>query len=320
MRSAATLAVTRWEDVAVVEHSAPALRVPPTRDVALIVIGLAGVSLSGPLMAATAAPALAIAFWRNTLGAAVSGGLVAARERSGLRSLTARQWRTATLAGLFLALHFGTWVPSLTMTSVATATALVSTQPVFVALIQRARGVTMPRTAWVGIVVSVVAAGLITGADVSLSARAVAGDLLAVLGGLFAAGYVVVGAQARQTISAPVYTTVCYSVCAVALLCSCGLGRQRLVGFPADAWLKIAAVTVVAQLLGHTLFNVVLRTTGATVISLALLWETPGAAFVAFVWLHQHPPATAWPGLALLLVALAVVVSARQSDPVEATD
>ena len=120
--------------------------------------------------------------------------------------------------------------------------------------------------------------------------------------------------------SAATYTAVCYSCCAVGLLLACLVGRQPLSGYPADAWLKIAAVTVVAQLLGHTLVNYVLRTTSATVISLALLFETPGAAAVAYLWLHQHPPATAWPGVALLLVALGVVVTARENDPVQAAD
>jgi drug/metabolite transporter (DMT)-like permease len=70
-------------------------------------------------MAATAVPALAIAFWRNALASAVLWPVALLRCRAELRGLERRERRLALLAGLLLALHFGTWVPSLTFTSVA---------------------------------------------------------------------------------------------------------------------------------------------------------------------------------------------------------
>lgn len=299
----------------------PNLALPPPRDALFLVIGLLGVSLSGPLIAATIAPALVIAFWRNALGTGVTAAATLVRNRAELRALTRRELGLSALAGVFLAAHFASWIPSLTMTTVATSTALVATQPVFVAAIAHVQGTFLPRRAWWAIALAVVAAALITGADLSLSGRAVAGDLLAVLGGAFAALYVTTGAKARTTLSAGVYTMLCYGVCSIVLLLGCVIGRQHLVGFSGNAWLKIVAITVVAQLLGHSLFNLVLRSTSPTVISIALLLEVPGAALVAFIWLHQHPPASAWPGLVLLLFALVGVVSARGADlPVEATE
>jgi drug/metabolite transporter (DMT)-like permease len=101
----------------------------------------------------------------------------------------------------------------------------------------------------------------------------------------------------------------------------CVIGGVPLHGYSGNAWLKLALVTGCAQLLGHSLINVVLRSTSPTVVSLALLLEVPGAALVAFVWLHQRPPWTAVPGLVLLLVGLAVVARAREAAlPVEATE
>jgi drug/metabolite transporter (DMT)-like permease len=185
----------------------------------------------------------------------------------------------------------------------------------------RRQGVRLPTLAWVGMVTAVVGVAMITGADVSLSGHAVLGDVLAILGGLFAAAYTVIGGRARGTMSAPVYTGICYCACAVALLVACVVGRQQLVGFSANAWAKIIAVTVSAQLLGHTLFNVVLRTTSAAVVSIALLLETPGAALVAYLWLGQQPPASAWPGIVVLLGSIGVVIAARdRRAPVEAVE
>jgi drug/metabolite transporter (DMT)-like permease len=67
------------------------------------------------------------------------------------------------LAGDLLALHFATWVPSLRYTSVASATAIVATQPVWVALIARAQGHHIPGRAWLGIGVSLFAVVVLTG-------------------------------------------------------------------------------------------------------------------------------------------------------------
>jgi drug/metabolite transporter (DMT)-like permease len=297
------------------------LRVPPAVDGTLLLIAVCGVSFSAPLMAATAAPALAIAFWRNAMGAGITLLVTGRHALAEVRALDRRAVITALAAGVALATHFATWVPSVSMTSVASATALVSTQTIFVALIGGWRGIALPRTAWVGILVATVATALITGADIGHSGRALTGDGLAIIGGLAAGVYVTFGGEARRRMTTGTYTAICYTMCALLLMTVCVIGGVPLHGYSGNAWLKLALVTGCAQLLGHSLINVVLRSTSPTVVSLALLLEVPGAALVAFVWLHQRPPWTAVPGLVLLLVGLAVVARAREAAlPVEATE
>lgn len=298
--------------------SREAMDLPPPRNLLLIAIAVLGVSTSGPLIAATAAPALAIAFWRNVMAVAAIGPVALVRCRAELRALRRGEWALCAGAGLLLAGHFASWVPSVKLTSVASATALVATQPVWAAMLARALGRRVPRIAWAGIALAVVGAALLTGVDLTISARAVAGDLLAVLGGMLAAAYVTAGAASRRTVSTTVYTTVAYSVCAVLLLAACLLGGQRLGGYHAGTWARLVALTVAAQLLGHSLINLVLSSTSATVVSLAILFEVPGAAILAAVFLGQHPAAAAIPGFGLLLAGLAVVVrSGTRGVPVE---
>ncbi|HEX2904786.1 MAG TPA: DMT family transporter [Jatrophihabitans sp.] len=292
------------------------MTLPPPQDAGLLLIALAGISASGPLMAATAAPALAIAFWRNAFGAGFTAALTVVRSRREWAQVGRRGWLLAVLAGIFLALHFGTWVPSVKFTSVASATGLVATQSIFTGLIAAASGRRLPRAAWFGIALAFLGTLFIAGADLHVSVRAVTGDGLATLGGLFAASYVTVGGHARRVLSTAIYTIICYSVCALALLVACLAGGQPLGGYPARAWLYLALVTVAAQLLGHSLINVVLRSASATFVSLAVLLEVPGAAIIAYFWLHQHPPVWAYPGLGLLAVGLVMVVraGARAAD------
>jgi drug/metabolite transporter (DMT)-like permease len=290
---------------------------PSRTDGLLMGVALMAVSTSGPLMAATAAPALAIAFWRNALGGAVILPIALLRARAELRGLDARERGVALLAGLFLALHFATWVPSLSYTSVGSATALVATQPVWAAVISRLQGVDVGRKMWIGIAVAVAGAALLTGVDVHVSGRALLGDLLAAAGGMFAALYMTAGSEVRQSVSTTTYTAICYSAAAVILLVVCLAGRQSLGGYDGETWLRLLAITAGAQLLGHSLFNVVLRTTSPTVVSLTLLLEIPGAALIAAVFLGQRPALLALPAAALLVGGLALVIRAttRRTAP-----
>ena len=97
------------------------------RTLLLLAVGVVAVSLSGPLMAAMVVPPLAIAFWRNAFATVALGpGVVSRREEvSGLRG---RSLGLVVASGAALALHFGTWVTALTLTSVASATAIVGLQ------------------------------------------------------------------------------------------------------------------------------------------------------------------------------------------------
>ena len=287
---------------------ASALGRPPAGDLLLMAVGVLGVSTSGPLIAATAAPALAIAFWRNALSTAVVLPYALVRHRAELRTLRARDLRLTVLAGAALAAHFATWIPSLNYTSVASSTALVVMQAGWAALFSRMLGHHIPGRAWLGMLLAVVGCIVLTGVDFSLSERALFGDLLALLGGVFSGLYVVIGAEVRRTVSTTSYTAVCYGSCALLLLGVCAVAGVRLGGYSATTWWQIVALTVTAQLLGHSVFNRVLRTTSPTVVSTAILFEVPGAAVLAAIWLDQTPPVAAIPALALLLAGVATVI------------
>lgn len=296
------------------------LAMPSSADLLTLVVALLAVSTSGPLIAAAAAvPALAIAFWRNAMASALLLPFVLVRRRAELRALEARERRYALLAGLMLALHFGTWITSISYTSVASATALVATQPVWSALIARASGSYVPRRVWLGISVSLVGAVSLTGADLTVSGKTLLGDGLALVGAVFAAAYVAAGAEVRRTVTTTTYTALCYSTTALLLLVACLVGRQHLSGYDGRDWLKLVGLTIGAQLLGHSLFNAVLRTTSPTVVSLSILFEIPGAAVIAALFVAgQHVSWLAVPAVVLLVAGLAIVISGgRVSVPVE---
>jgi len=287
----------------------------------LLVVGLVGVSMSGPLMAAaTAVPALAMSLWRTGLGAGAMSVLGARTGLVDLLALSRRDLVWCCVSGLTLALHFATWTTSLKYTSVASATAIVCLQVAWVVLIARMSGSTIVRRVWVGLLVALAGVLVVSGVDFSVSTRALTGDALALLGGVFAAGYTVIGSQVRGRVPTTTYTLVCYGTSALSLLVACLVGGVQIWGFDTRSWVLILAVTLAAQILGHTIFNHLLATLSPTLVSMAILLEVPGAALLAAVFLGQAPPVAVYAGLVLICSGLAIVVSgrSREATPLEA--
>ncbi|MEU7109222.1 DMT family transporter [Streptomyces sp. NPDC046215] len=273
-------------------------------------VAIAGVSLSAPLTASIAAPALAIAFWRNAMAVGALTPFALLRHRGELRGLGRRPLLLAVAAGALLAVHFAMWLPSLHMTSVASSTALVTTTPIWTTLLLRLRGHRPPALVWAGTALAVLGVVILTGVDLAVSPRALAGDALALGAGMAAAGYVLLGAEVRRTVGTVAYTYVCYFTTAVLLLVTCLVSGAALGGYSGRTWLALAVLTVTAQLLGHSLINRVVKSLGPSVTSTAILLESPGAALIAALWLGQLPPVAAYPALAVILAGLALVIMA----------
>jgi drug/metabolite transporter (DMT)-like permease len=282
-----------------------------------VAIGVAAVSLSAPVTKVTAAPALALAFWRSAIGAAAAAPYLALRRPAELRAAGPGVRRDAVIAGALLAAHFGTWLPSLKLTSVTASTALVATTPVWTVLAERIRGVPVPRTVLIGVGLALAGVLAITGVDAGRSASALAGDLLALLGGVASAGYVVAGERARRGLSNPAYSVAAFGTCAVLMLPVCLLFGVAIAGYAPRTWVEVAVVAVSAQIIGHGCLNAALPVLGATTLALCLLLEVPGASLVAWAWLGVPPPVGVLPGTVLVLAGLVAVLRAGRRGPGE---
>jgi drug/metabolite transporter (DMT)-like permease len=289
------------------------------RHVALLIVGVAAVSTSAPLIRLADAPPLAVAFYRNLFAAALLLPLAVARHRDELRALGRRRAGALLLAGGFLAVHFAAWIPSVTLTTVAASTVLVTSQPVWAAAGSRLLfGERIPRSAVLGIAVALAGAVLISGADFAVSARAFAGDLLALLGAVTAAGYLLTGRRLRQSLSLAAYTGVVYTVCAALLFLAMLATRTPLSGFEPKVWLLFALMALGPQILGHTVFNYLLRDLDATVVAVAIMGEPVGASLLALALFGEVPPASAVAGGLLVLAGIYVAVTAQARRPVDA--
>ena len=289
------------------------------RLVALLALGVVSVAFSSILIRAAEAPAMSVAFYRNAIAAAILLPIALARHRDELRSLGRRGWAIALLSGSLLAVHFATWIPSLSYTTVAASTVLVTTTPVWVAIIGRAMGETVSRRTVVGIGLALAGAALISGGDYGVSARAALGDLLALGGAVAAAGYLLAGRSLRQTISLTTYTGIAYTTTAAILAVVVSASEARFTGFEPRVWLLFLAMALVPQIGGHTVFNYLLGHVEAGTVAIAVTGEPVVASVLALVFFGEVPGWSAVAGGAVLLGGIWVVISAQaraRSGPV----
>lgn len=271
-------------------------------------LGVAGVSTAAPLIKVIAAPSLVIAFWRLAFASIVTLPFALALHRREIKSMTRRELGLATLAGIFLGAHFAFFISSLGLTSVASAVAIVTMQPIWATLFALVRGERIPALAWAGMAMSFVGVLVLSGVDLSVTSTAVIGNGLALVGGMLAAAHRIVGAQVRRTLSTTAYTSICYPTGAAVSLLVCGASRQPLIGYAGSTWIGFFMLAVLAQLLGHSVFSHVLKATSPTIVSLALMFEVVGASLLAWMLLGEVPPPRAIPAVVLLVAGVMLVV------------
>lgn len=295
----------------------PGARRPPAaqplspRLLGLLALGVVSVAFSSILIRIAEAPALAIALYRNVLAAAVLLPIALLRHRDELRSLSRREWGTALLAGALLAAHFALWIPSLSYTTVAASTVLVTTQPAWVALIGRVLGERVSRRTLLGIGLALGGAVLISGGDFGISARAAYGDLLALGGAIAAAGYFLAGRRLRQRISLTTYTGLAYSTTAVILAVAVAVSGTPFTGFEPEVWGLFLLMALGPQIGGHTVFNYLLGHVEAGTVAVAVTGEPVMASLLALAFFGEVPSWAAVAGGALILAGIAITISAE---------
>lgn len=267
-----------------------------------------------------AAPALAVAFWRTALGAlalAPLGWRAARRDRIHLDVATHRR---LAASGLALGLHFALFQGALALTTVASAVTLATMSPIFVALggWWFLREPTQRRT-WIGMTVTILGAVTIGLADltaIDLGPTALLGDAMAFGGALAVSGYLLVGRVARRSVPATTYSAIVYAWAALGLLPVVAVTGTPLTGFSPTAWLAIAGIVIGPQLLGHSVFNALLSTIPATLVSIVVLAEPVGAGLLAWALLGELPAGWFYLGAPLVLVGVLIATTgSRRTTP-----
>src|SRR5215470_12344215 len=183
-----------------------------------LVLALVAISTGAPFARwAHPAPAIAIAALRVAIASAV---LLAAgwRELPGLGRIAPRDWPLVALSGVLLAIHFGSWIASLSFTSTAASVALVCTNPMFAALFGRLLGDRVAPRELAGMAIAGAGCAVLARGDWVAGGDALAGDGLALLGAASVAAYLVIGRRLRSALPLLPYLGTVNAVAAAALV------------------------------------------------------------------------------------------------------
>jgi len=264
--------------------------------------------------------------WWSLRRDGVAGNLNAERQA---RRLGARMaW--ILVAGVSLAAHFAAWISSLHYTSVASSVALVTTNPIWVALgAWLVFGDRPVARVWIAIALSLAGSLLISWSDLMLPAMPLPppaegsagepppsdaqgsapllGNALALLGAVAMSGYMLAAQAVKQrdpTVGLLRYVAMVYSVAAVALSLCAWLAGAAWWELPAPAWPALVLLALGPQVLGHTLINYALRHLAPTVVALAILGEPIGAALLAYALLNEVISAGQLVGFCMVILAV----------------
>ncbi|MDX1993773.1 MAG: DMT family transporter [bacterium] len=280
-----------------------------------LAVGLLAVSMAAifiRLAQAEGVPSLLIAASRLTLAslALTPFVLTNTRHRQQIRSLSRFDLLLVVVAGIFLALHFATWVTSLEYTSVLISVVLVTTTPIWVALLEvlvlRAK---MTRYVVLGLVIAF-AGGVMIGLGGSESSASAndrstwIGGALSLAGAVTVAVYLIAGRRVRPSLALTPYIWMVYGTAAIALLCIVALRGIPLAGYSPGAYLLMIGLAVFPQLIGHTSYNYALAYLPATMVSIVSMAEPIGSAIIALLVFAEIPTRTQLLGSIIILVGV----------------
>lgn len=285
------------------------------------------------------APSLVITSWRLMVAVAVLTPITWRRRRAELFNLQRKDITFGIVAGLLLAAHLATWIASLEFTSVASSAALVTTNPLWVALVvffffgERLSGNTV-----VGLAAGFTGSLLIAFSDGGVLAfdpqtapllkfnwqnlvvptgkadTALWGDGLALVGAWAIAGYLLVGRNLRARLANTVYVWLVYSAAMIAAVAITLLSGHSLFGY---GWMIYGWMILLAlgpQLLGHTIFNWSLAHLSATFVALTILGEPVGSAILAYFIFGETFAPVQSVGFVLLLMGIGLGVTGEQKS------
>ncbi|MFZ3070383.1 MAG: DMT family transporter [Anaerolineaceae bacterium] len=279
----------------------------PSLPYLLLLIGVLAVSTAAILIrfALVEADSLVIAAYRLTISAILTVVLLGFTKNRGSFKPTKSSVYLLILSGTLLAVHFAAWIASLNYISVSSSVILVTTTPLWVALLSPflLKEKVSPKFYWGmiivmigGIFIALSGSCQLTGGQLHCSetpllsnSNSLIGMLLALLGALMAAGYMMIGRKLRAEMDNLHYTSIVYGVAALILDLVVVFRGDNLFHYSPRIFLVLIAMAVIPQMIGHSILNYSLQALPATVVSMALLGEPIGSTILAVIFLNEIP-------------------------------
>lgn len=269
---------------------------PPIQVYLVVLMGAVAVSLAAifiRLAQGEHIPSLMIAAARLTIAALILTPITLRRHWAEIRALKRNDLLLALLSGLFLALHFATWILSLEYTSVLISVVLVTTNPLWVAVLEvvflRAR---LGRMVIIGLLIGFVGsiiAGLASSGPTTPGKEPLLGSILALTGAVCVAIYLVIGRKLRACLNLLPYIWLVYGCAALILLVTITVMGIPVTGYSTNGYLCLLGLALIPQLIGHSSFNYALKYLSATLVGIVNQLEPVLSAVAAIIVFNEVP-------------------------------
>ncbi|MEL7648560.1 MAG: DMT family transporter [Sedimentibacter sp.] len=283
-----------------------------------ILAGTFFTSLSSIIIRFSNAPALAISAYRMLFTCLMLLFPVLYRNKNEFSEISAKDFALCAASGFFLALHYASWISSIQMTTIANSTVLVACSPMFVAILNFFIMKERPSYRMViGIAMSlagtfIIAMGSAGGSQNSM----MAGNVLAFLGAIFVAVYLVIGGIVRKRLSAGTYVFIVYSVSAVVLFAMCIAGNIPIYPYPAREFVLFFALAFFCSILGHTVYNYLVKYFSSTLISVSTLSEPIFASIMALFFFSEIPTLYTLAGGIIILAGIFYYIVTQNKEKI----
>jgi len=261
----------------------PAGSSPAINPYIVLFAGVLAISTGAIFARMADAPALVIAAYRVGIASTILLPFAFWKAGAEMIRLSKRAIILTFLSGLFLAIHFATWISSLNYTSVANSVVFVNTNPIWVALLMPfiTREKIRPYVI-ISILASVSGGVIIAIGDFQTGGETLWGDLLAIMGSICAAVYLLLGRILRQKLSLITYIALCYGSAAVILWTIVFALNLKATGFETHTVYALWGIALIPQLFGHSTYNWALKWFSTSFIAVSLLGEPIGSTIMAY--------------------------------------
>lgn len=273
-----------------------------------LVIAVVAVSWAAIFIRLAEAPPLVSAFYRMAFAVLFLSPFALSPLLAELKTIRKRELSLTMLSGILLGIHFALWFTSLFHTTISNSVVLVTTQPIFVAILSMLFLKEGIRTLQLlGIVSAIVGGAFIVGGDLSLGREYLFGDLLALAGAVAAGSYMLCGRIVRQRVNLLPYIFFVYLLAAIVLGVLCLLYGEQLYPYPKLTFLWFVLLALVPTIVGHTLYNWTLKYMKAHVVATTILGEPVGSTILAVLIFAEVPPGWTYIGAILIFAGVFLV-------------
>lgn len=268
-------------------------------------------------------PSILIAGSRVLIAALLITPVTLQHHLDEIRQITRADWLWLSASGLFLALHFAFWVSSLEHTTVLISVTLVTTTPIWTALLEIfVLRTGLRQTLLIGLGIALVG-GVVIGMPspgetaVTLSDNLALGVVLSLAGAVAIAIYLIIGRKVRSKLSLLPYIWIVYGTAGIVLALVVTAQQVPVTGYGWQGYASLLALATVPQLIGHTSLNYAVKYVSATYVSIATKLEPIGSAILAYFLFAEIP--NRWQFIGSIVILVGIIIASldypKQREP-----